>query len=347
MLSNISSYCTQKTQFIFTEVKDLAKAEIELIKTKPVRTLFLLASAIACIAIGFFGMLNAIILDSLLSLSVGMGSSALAGVSLGKHIVDVEKGRTSLYKKAHPINTVQNKEIALVLEATDDHNDAFKFQMPIQLEKKYPLAFKNISNINQFSEAIDESIQQNNKIKVLWIRAHGSPQSMTLGKADNENEYLAIAGIAGKRISIFNVQQLEESLKKLDPQAVIVLQSCATAKQIKNGWENIAQKIARIAEGRKVICATDSFYDVKIKNLSPLSIELLALRQPKANASILKRFKYYGALAIEAAVASITLRQFSTTLNVATSYEYNKASAPPKLITDFGAYIDDLYAPEA
>ncbi|QLH37468.1 MAG: DUF4347 domain-containing protein [Parachlamydiaceae bacterium] len=85
-----------------------------------------------------------------------------------------------------------------------------------------------MSNLKDIQDQIDKVQKQNNKIKAIWIRAHGSPTSLCLDK----NSYLNLS----------NISQLSPSLNKMEPEGSIILDSCSTGRE--KNFLNIAQAIA-------------------------------------------------------------------------------------------------------
>ena len=94
----------------------------------------------------------------------------------------------------------------------------------------------------------------NNKIKALWVRAHGTPLAISLSRYAEIN-----VAPPGQFDQIFGIERirkarmfLQDQLKKLEPDAPVVLESCYTGQKMEDNKENIAQFIANVAGGRKV-----------------------------------------------------------------------------------------------
>lgn len=195
-----------------------------------------------------------------------------------KHIQKVKD-----YITFNSIEKAIGKNIVLNLVSVDGIEPSF---LPIRnINKRHKIAFQRISNIVDILNAINKAKRLGNNIKTLVIHAHGLPQLIGLDK----NSY----------IDNNNVHQLENSIKKLDPEAVIILDSCLTGKEM-TGIDNIAQRIARIAGGRKVFCPdsviatgkTEMFWDPQIKVLYGHSLLGSSLKDWIFNRDISKVYQY-------------------------------------------------------
>ena len=141
----------------------------------------------------------------------------------------------------------------MILEAQDDHNGAFQQDQRNlfnQIQKKYAIAYEKVSDIEDIAESINRVLQNNNKIKAIWLRAHGNPQGICLDKHS--------------WLDIHNVALLKHHFRQIDPNGFIILDACSTGGKPSRGSLNIAHKIARVVEGRTVIASsqdTTSFFD--------------------------------------------------------------------------------------
>lgn len=151
------------------------------------------------------------------------------------------------HKEAHSFENMEkhiqnDQKVCLVIEATHDHNGAFKSKGPKKWERKYPVIHIKVSNIQEQQEAI-ERVASIAKIQVLWLAGHGNWNNIRLG--ENEDD----------RITTHNVDLLADAFSKLGPDATIICNSCKTAKISKDYPDapNIASRISEVAPGRTVI----------------------------------------------------------------------------------------------
>jgi len=147
------------------------------------------------------------------------------------------------------------KLVILCLIASRDPNGALMKDPNenfLKLEDQgYQLVFSKVSSIQDINNAI-HSIES--KIHVLFIKAHGSPTSLSLSIEHS--------------ISAQNLEQIE--FNHLSPDSVVVLCSCSTGK-MNEKEKSIAEKMSMIFH-RTVIapkgsCTSDSFY-VDPKNIT-------------------------------------------------------------------------------
>ena len=102
-----------------------------------------------------------------------------------------------------------------------------------ELSKTHSIVHKIVSNPQDINAAIDEIKLRGQKVKILWITAHGSSDTIQLN---------LFQSIKGKNIN-------EVQFTKLAPDADIVLQSCSTGEENPNSM-NFAEW-AQIYAGRK------------------------------------------------------------------------------------------------
>jgi hypothetical protein len=253
------------------------KSEIEFIKEKPLKAVALLAFTIASIALMVFAEIA--ILPMAVAIPLLITAAALFVTSHGFRSAELVprgiKFRALHFIDENRLEKVKNKEIAVVLRAEADHNGALNLFHEKTFLNKYPLAMRNVSILEEIPKAIDDAIAQGNKIKKLVFKIHGEPDSMGLSKCDEKiikklDQFKAIHKVRpltpkerekylkyreiflNSSINPLNVSKLEDCLQKLDKDAVIILDSCSTGGISFTG-KNIAQRIAAIAHGRKVI----------------------------------------------------------------------------------------------
>jgi hypothetical protein len=159
---------------------------------------------------------------------------------------------------------------------------------------------RKVSKLIEISQAIEDAVSRGNIIKGLFIHAHGSSENIYLGSYNkaimaaklekferimtnrslNDQERAECRQCFDQILSLWlhkeNVDQLESSLQKLDPQALIILGSCQTAG-VSNQGENIAQRIAKYANGRKVIAPAENTSSLAIMiNPQTLQVKFLS-----------------------------------------------------------------------
>lgn len=178
---------------------------------------------------------------------------------------EITKCLFSLFKKNHTIDKISNKDVVLVLEAKEDHNGAFQMNQRSlfhKVEKKYAVAFEQVSSLYDIAININKTIIQNNRIKAIWFRGHGNPAGICL----NKNYYLDIT----------NVHRLERHFCQIDPNGYIILDSCSTAGQIPDGQLNFAETLSHVAKQCTIVASSrntdsssiklgkDNLFDIKM-----------------------------------------------------------------------------------
>lgn len=155
---------------------------------------------------------------------------------------------------------ITNSDVVVVLIAKDDHNGSLSiprfptiFRLHNQSHSK--IIYKEMGSIDDVNAAITQVKDQNNRIKGLWINAHGAPQGIFLGKEIANYNHIVMnynKKVDGKSIGSGNAKKLAAGLKKLENDCVIILDSCSTGKLDGHGNPSIAQTIAKLAPHRKV-----------------------------------------------------------------------------------------------
>lgn len=247
-------------------IKELGTAAIDTFKRKPLKSLAIVAAIVATVALTI---LLAISLPALAPLPIVLAITAMSLVNPGllSFILfqDIKESLFAQFKKNHTIDKISNSDVVLVLEAKHDHNGAFQQDQRKEfreVEKKYAIAYKKVSNIVEIAESIDKVLERNNRIKAIWIRAHGNPQSMSLDK--------------DKHLTIENVFHLKNLFRQIDPNGYIILDSCSTGGKNRNGDLNIAKKIAQLAPGRTVIASSQDTTSLSLKlgKGNPLNVKM-------------------------------------------------------------------------
>jgi hypothetical protein len=280
-------------------------AEHEFAKEKPLKAWALLAASITSIALliipeRVIAKTNSIIIRTLHS-SVSYTLLSLLHMLRSPEINSrFRKFKALEFINQNRIENVENKEIILILKGEDDHNGALSHCPEEILLERYPLAMRKVSKLIEISQAIEDAVSRGNIIKGLFIHAHGSSENIYLGSYNkaimaaklekferimtnrslNDQERAECRQCFDQILSLWlhkeNVDQLESSLQKLDPQALIILGSCQTAG-VSNQGENIAQRIAKYANGRKVIAPAENTSSLAIMiNPQTLQVKFLS-----------------------------------------------------------------------
>lgn len=198
----------------------------------------------------------------------------LTGCLLGYHFYETYKQLDAhrIYRQSKQLDTYQQtkgQEIGLILEAEDPQGSFKGKYEKIYIAKKLREAgllpiFRKISNMEDIQRDINYMTERDNRIKVLWLRAHGSSSAITL----NFSQPNLICSTTLKR--------LQEGWEKLPQDSTIVLQSCSTAKR-QAGIMPIAEKIALALPGRTVFAAIEDLEgqrEVKVTNVNPFTVQL-------------------------------------------------------------------------
>jgi hypothetical protein len=180
---------------------------------------------------------------------------------------------------------LKNRNIIVILNSENDKNRSFvcdpqKFQK-IEKQSGYDVVFISASKASDFFLGISKLHRNNNHIKALWVRAHGCPYRIILGKEETFSSKPSTAQLVAevdKSFNRFNPWLMKEICSKLDPDAPIILDSCLTAAQfpkhkktknildhltapgLRKNDKTIAQHFAKAAEGRKVYAASKLAY---------------------------------------------------------------------------------------
>lgn len=251
---------------IKTSIKEWGAAALDTFKHKPIRSLLKIAAIVATVA---FSVLAAVYLGPFISIPlVIIVTAASLGISLMFSALFFQNIKESLFtqfKKNHAIDKVANSDVVLVLEAKHDHNDSFQWDQRnifCGVKKKYALAYEKVSNLKDVAKSIERVLMRNNQIKAIWIRGHGNPESIGL---DNESE-----------LNMRNVALLTHHFRQIDPKGCIILDACSTAGEKSKGDLNIAQKIALLVEGRKVIAPSQDTtqFSIKVGKENPLDLKI-------------------------------------------------------------------------
>lgn len=159
---------------------------------------------------------------------------------------------------------VENSDVVLILIAKHDMNGALSVPKPLTTfrlhnHKTTKIVYKEVSQIEDITSAINDLKTRSNRIKGLWINAHGTSCGFRLDQHEtvsNCNYPMAQLFPGEARLGKGNAFQLRDALHKLEKDAVIALTSCSTAYIGSEGHRSIAQTFATLAPGRLVYAPT-------------------------------------------------------------------------------------------
>lgn len=150
---------------------------------------------------------------------------------------------------------------------------------------------KDVATLGDISNAIFQMKKQNNRITSLWIRAHGISTGFTLNKFPKE---LPRDPMQSPYISnlypYYALKLLKPALSLIEKDATIVLGSCSTGRINAEGAKSIAQSIATLAPGRRVIAPTQkvSAFETRFISVSPFEIGFYKPKLSRASGRLRK-----------------------------------------------------------
>ena len=140
------------------------------------------------------------------------------------------------------VSSVKNQSVILVLIGDNDLITSKETFEQVENQSESTMVFVRVSSLEDASKAINTLKKSSCQIQALWIRAHGTPDSINF-----------MEGSSGLSISPNGPYAVDETNKfletldeKLEKEAPIILESCHTGSVVAEG-ENIATAIARIA----------------------------------------------------------------------------------------------------
>jgi hypothetical protein len=157
------------------------------------------------------------------------------------------------------------KPNALLVYPMDD-SGAFENKAAIGIYSRIKEVYDVKTVIAATKKDVYAAIDKTPDIELLVLGGHGTSETLTLGE-DRKNEQ--------HRIGISDIE-LGEYIRKLSIAAVIVLDSCRTAQGGGEG-KNLANFVAGMSEGRKVIAAYESYgsSNVVIISIYPFDMDII------------------------------------------------------------------------
>lgn len=172
---------------------------------------------------------------------------------------------TKCYLNIPKFNELKDKDVALIIEAADtSKNLSYKWKVIKNLQQAgYAPYVIRISSIKEVKNVINNLKEQDYKIKLLWIRAHGDDLSIRIGENGEDNVF-----------SPLNDHDFLPIISSLEPKSIVVLQSCSTGST-KLTQNPIAKKIAKAAPKECVVYAPTedvNSMSLQVKNLQPFEV---------------------------------------------------------------------------
>lgn len=164
-------------------------------------------------------------------------STLLIYYSYYKSFLEMDKALTK-HHSDHSSQNIQNENVVAFFSAMSLPDKG----VINQIEKNKRVITTYWDTIQDIEEGINNIYKNNNQIEQLWIFSHGTKFYITGNEED---------------IHEFNVDRLHTVFSKLSPKTTIVILACNTAKEIPNKL-NIAQRIAKVAQGRIVIAPSEA-----------------------------------------------------------------------------------------
>lgn len=177
------------------------------------------------------------VLASVLPFAIAEGCAIAASMKL----IDSARKVIEEWRKQHYSTIPTNQKVALIFQSAEDHNGAFKSEsLPQPLEDNYRPIFKTISSLKEMQQVVDQVKSQGNLIHMLWINAHGSPQSLQLGKR--------------KYLTAQKNRKFTYIANQLESKAPIVFSSCLSGAP-----GGVAASLARSIGDRTIYASKFSF----------------------------------------------------------------------------------------
>ncbi len=156
------------------------------------------------------------------------------------------------FAQQHDAKWVNNKPVILVLHIKNAIPIDPQHFLKLEKESGYEVVFQEINEIKDANEAMERLKWKGCTIQALWIRAHGTPTTITF-KIDHF--YINALDIGNTSFSITHEKNIKDACdfcdtvdKHLEKEAPIILESCYTGMPMPQGEENIATFISRQAK---------------------------------------------------------------------------------------------------
>lgn len=207
--------------------------------------------------LSFFGKVTKIVTDNLVNLF-----ALVLGVTLcPKRNSELDR-RYEQYIDQHSKLRDNKRIIVILCSKTNDIPMEPKQFEKLKNESGCDIIFHKVGALNETSEAIEKLKRQSCKIEALWIRAHGTPTTMTFSLGygftevfDVTPDKLLLGDYSKKKAADF-CNTIDNYLEKSAP---IILESCFTGSPMPEGKENIATFISREAKRKTFAPIRETF----------------------------------------------------------------------------------------
>ncbi len=169
------------------------------------------------------------------------------GVKISGINVEAVYGRYNKYvsQKERLSTYCVSQKVILVLHIKNSIPTEPEYFEDLEKQSKCKIVFKEVNAIDEASQAIAGLKKNQCTIAALWIRAHGTPTTITF-QGDFTSEALSIE--KGDDNNLTKITSFCDAIhQNLEKEAPIILESCFTGKPMPNGQENIATFISRVA----------------------------------------------------------------------------------------------------
>jgi hypothetical protein len=179
-------------------------------------------------------------MNSAVSSFMPYARSFMKGAAIAIAMLAIHKLVDYVVKRMHNGENIRDSNVLLILS-----NVPFPMGITtmakLHLQNHTSIIYKNIASDDDFDQAIESVVKDNNTIPELFLNAHGRPHSIHLGNTV---------------IQTWNVNRLSKSLNLLEKNARITLHSCSTGNTKAEDF-CIADLIAQCAQGRFVTASSD------------------------------------------------------------------------------------------
>lgn len=177
------------------------------------------------------------------------------GVKISGRNVEVVGKRYDEYANAKEQNSsyCRDQKVILVLHIKGSIPTEPTYFKELEKQSEYKVVFKEVDSVEQASKGMTDLKKNGCKIEALWIRAHGTPTTITFRRDFIITDELNIKPQDGSiEFNLKKVTSFCEAIdQNLELEAPIILESCFTGKPMLAEEENIATFISRVAH-RKV-----------------------------------------------------------------------------------------------
>jgi hypothetical protein len=178
--------------------------------------------------------------------------------------------------------SISGERVALIIQSDNDKAGAFKlledqlYAVEKLAQGGYSPIFRYVTTLNEIENSLVHLAGRENRIELLWFRAHGSAARLNIGK----KQYLD-----SKTLEV-----LKPALDKISADGIVILESCSTAAS--SGESSIAEKIAKSLPGRTLYAAKSDTYSDSLEVVSTQPIEILFKARCYSDSDVTKVYKF-------------------------------------------------------